>query len=446
MPKTKIAFPETHPNFWANLGPSLVAIGLGLGSGEFILWPYLSVNYGYGILWGALIGITFQVLLNIEIQRFSSVSGENFLQGAMRFSKLFGFWFIFSTLIGFGWPGFSASAGYLLANISDSFAVSPTLLSYAVLIACGGILLAGHSVYERIEKLLKIIIPINFVIILLIFVNYFDFSAFIALLQGFVGRGNNYSFIPSGIDLGILLGAFAYAGSGGNLLLGQSFYVIEKKLGLSKLSKPKRDEIFVAKEDQTSRKNFIALRNFQISENVLVFGGMGLLMIAMLSYLGPILVSDTTGVSSNISFLIKESSTIQQDLGNLFAKLYLLAGAIALASVQLGVFDLMGRITSFVTTKLLPKTTLRPLTIYRFAVLAQLMFGIIIFSIGLSEPFWLLRLGAILNAGAMAVIGFLTIFLNNTAIPRMYRPNVISNVSIAIISLLYAVFFFIVLF
>jgi len=42
------------------LGPSFVLLGLGLGSGELILWPYLTAHWGLGILWGALLGISFQ--------------------------------------------------------------------------------------------------------------------------------------------------------------------------------------------------------------------------------------------------------------------------------------------------------------------------------------------------------------------------------------------------
>ena len=47
------------------LGPSFIILALGLGSGEVILWPYLVSNYGLGIAWGAILGITFQFFINI---------------------------------------------------------------------------------------------------------------------------------------------------------------------------------------------------------------------------------------------------------------------------------------------------------------------------------------------------------------------------------------------
>ena len=51
------------------LGPSFIILALGLGSGEVILWPYLVSNYGLGVAWGALLGVTFQFFINMEISR-----------------------------------------------------------------------------------------------------------------------------------------------------------------------------------------------------------------------------------------------------------------------------------------------------------------------------------------------------------------------------------------
>ncbi|KKU45341.1 MAG: hypothetical protein UX64_C0031G0012, partial [Microgenomates group bacterium GW2011_GWC2_46_7] len=50
-----------------SIGPSFILLGLALGSGELIMWPYLVSQYGLGIIWGGLVGITFQYFLNTEI-------------------------------------------------------------------------------------------------------------------------------------------------------------------------------------------------------------------------------------------------------------------------------------------------------------------------------------------------------------------------------------------
>ncbi|MCL4354658.1 Nramp family divalent metal transporter, partial [Patescibacteria group bacterium] len=50
------------------IGPSFIILGLGLGSGEIILWPYLTSHFGMGIIWGAVLGLTFQFFMNMEIE------------------------------------------------------------------------------------------------------------------------------------------------------------------------------------------------------------------------------------------------------------------------------------------------------------------------------------------------------------------------------------------
>ena len=81
------------------IGPSFVILALGLGSGEIILWPYLSSNYGLGIVWGAVLGITFQFFINMEIERYTLVKGESVFVGIAKFFKWATFWFIFHLLV-----------------------------------------------------------------------------------------------------------------------------------------------------------------------------------------------------------------------------------------------------------------------------------------------------------------------------------------------------------
>ena len=58
----------TPPKFSKMVGPSFIMLGMGLGSGELIMWPYMAANYGLGIIWAAVIGITFQFFINMEIK------------------------------------------------------------------------------------------------------------------------------------------------------------------------------------------------------------------------------------------------------------------------------------------------------------------------------------------------------------------------------------------
>src|SRR3972149_11577540 len=114
-PLTKKDFPEAPP-LKKLIGPSFIILAAGLGSGELILWPYLSVNFGLGLIWAAVIGITFQFFINMEIERYTLVTGESIFVGLTRkFGRLIPFWFIFTTLVPWMWPGIIASSATVFA-------------------------------------------------------------------------------------------------------------------------------------------------------------------------------------------------------------------------------------------------------------------------------------------------------------------------------------------
>src|SRR4030067_1285982 len=82
------------------IGPSFIILGMGLGSGELVLWPYLSSNFGLGIIWAAILGITFQFFINMEIERYTLATGESIFVGlARKFGRFAPVWVISPKLI-----------------------------------------------------------------------------------------------------------------------------------------------------------------------------------------------------------------------------------------------------------------------------------------------------------------------------------------------------------
>ena len=79
--------PEPPKQLWRLIGPGIVGAGVGLASGEFILWPYISSQVGLIFLWGALLGVVVQWFLNMEIERYTLATGETALTGFNRFWK-----------------------------------------------------------------------------------------------------------------------------------------------------------------------------------------------------------------------------------------------------------------------------------------------------------------------------------------------------------------------
>ena len=80
------------PPFKKLIGPSFIILGLGLGSGEIILWPYLTSNFGLGLVWAIVIGITMQFFPNLwreHLRRLRPlVTSLTFLVHSLHFFRL----------------------------------------------------------------------------------------------------------------------------------------------------------------------------------------------------------------------------------------------------------------------------------------------------------------------------------------------------------------------
>lgn len=214
------------------LGPSFIILGLGLGSGEVILWPYLSSNYGLGLIWGALLGITIQFLINMEVERYALVNGESIFVGFARLLKLLPAWFIISTFLGFGWPGIGLASAQVLGTI---FGVDDLKwIGLAVFLGIGIILSVGKVLYTTVETIQKYLIGIGVPFIFLLTLYIATTADFAALGRGLIGQGDGFTFLPQDLMLVTFLGALAYSGAGGNLNLAQSFYVRDKGYGMGK--------------------------------------------------------------------------------------------------------------------------------------------------------------------------------------------------------------------
>jgi hypothetical protein len=70
LPQVEIReMPEPPASMWRIIGPGIVGAGVGLASGEFILWPYISSQVGLVFLWGALVGVIVQWFLDSRRRR-----------------------------------------------------------------------------------------------------------------------------------------------------------------------------------------------------------------------------------------------------------------------------------------------------------------------------------------------------------------------------------------
>lgn len=423
------------PSFWKILGPSFIFLGLSLGSGELIMWPYLTANYGLGILWGAMLGITFQFFMNMEIERYALVYGESVFVGFRQLWRLWPVWFIFSTFIAWGLPGFSAAGSQLL---NQMFGLgNETLVAVCLLLLVGLILSIGKTLYRTMEVFQKTIILVGTPFILLLVFLLTRVADWQGTAIGLAGVGPDYYFLPAGISLMSFLGAFAYAGAGGNLNLAQSYYIKEKGYGMGAFAQ-KIKSLF-AREGSAARlegatfpknkKNYSEFKKWWKIvnlEHLFVFWFLGLLTIVLLAVLSYSLVYQRGGAGEGISFLFLEAKIIGQQLTPIFGFAFLLLGFMMLYSTQVAVLESTSRIISENFFLLLKgKSKAGGVNLSRgfyLALWGQILFGVAVLLLGFREPRFLLTLAAVINAFCMFIHLGLTYVLNRKTMPVPLRP------------------------
>lgn len=454
MSEQKKSFPAPIP-FRKLIGPSFIILALGLGSGEVILWPYLASNYGLGIAWGAIVGITFQYFINMEIERYALVRGESVFVGIEKYWRLAPYWFILSTFAGFGLPGIIASSAQVFSSLFgfESF----RWIAILFLVATGLILSSGKTVYGLMERLTKTVILVGVPLVFLVTVWLSTHADWAALLGGMAGRGNGYVFFPEGIALATFLAAFAYSGAGGNLNLTQSIYVKEKGYGMGKyatklagLFRHDGIEQEIRLEGIASSQNAQDKRNFAVwwrrisLEHALVFWLIGGVSILLLMLLAAVTTNGLYGNGHGIQFVINEGIAIGQRLSPAIGSGFLLVVSILLFQTQLGVLDSTSRIMAENAAMARMRRTgskkIALSKIYFFFLWAQIAFGIVLFLFGISEPKTLLVLGACLNAVAMFVHIGLVGVLNYRSIPKCFQPSKLRRLLLIAIFLFFGFF------
>src|SRR5262245_49323395 len=66
------------------VGPGVIALGVSIGSGEFLLGPAAFVQHGLSLLWVVLVAIALQTIFNTEVIRYTLAIGEPVFAGFMR--------------------------------------------------------------------------------------------------------------------------------------------------------------------------------------------------------------------------------------------------------------------------------------------------------------------------------------------------------------------------
>jgi Ninjurin len=142
------------------IGPSLIALGISIGSGEWLLGPQAVGTYGFvGIGWVILISALLQTFYNIECSRYVMATGEVPVVGWGRVPPGWMLWVplsVFLVLFAFIAGGWAASAGqgmYALVHgeIPAADAEEPRLWAIGLLVLVFIITAAARRISRSLE-------------------------------------------------------------------------------------------------------------------------------------------------------------------------------------------------------------------------------------------------------------------------------------------------------
>lgn len=443
------------PSLWHTIGPSFILLGLALGSGELILWPYLAANWGLGLLWGGLLGISLQFVLNTEVMRYSLTWGESVFVGFKRLSVFIPLWYIISTFIPWSLPGFSSASSEILVSLFPW--LSEWVVTLSLLVLTGVLLSAGKTLYKTMEIFQKTIIFIGLPFMVLLTFWLSSRQDWVELAWGLIGRGDGYWFFPEGVALASFVGAFAYSGAGGNLNLAQSYYIKEKGFGMGKYM-TKITSLFSgqakisALEGQTftmtpqNKRLWSQWWKLVVTEHFLVFWTLGFVAICVLAVLAKVTVFGQAA-EQGLAFLYVESAAIGARTIPFIGTFFLLVSAVTLFSTQVGVLESSSRIISENILLLFARSgsKVNASLWFYLALWGQIVFGAGIYFLGIQEPRFLLTLGAVLNAAAMMMSFIFLFWLNKVRLHKEFQPGSIRRMLMAIAVAFFAFFLVITL-
>jgi len=411
------------------VGPSVLLLAGAIGSGEFVLWPYISTQVGLTLVWLVVIGVTTQYFLNMEIERYTLATGETAVTGFTRLWKPWGVLFIIMAVGAWMWPGWATGG---TTTLSFAFGFSADAIPYVtigVLVLIGAVLTASPVVYRTVEKIQFFMVALIVVFIVYAAVALLGGDGYASLGRGFV----EVQEIPgafSDIPIAVLMGAVAFAGAGGVMNLVQSNWVRDKGLGMGarlpkvvspftgeEIAAPTTGYFFRRTDDNMRRWRAwwkVCDREQQLT--FLLIGGVCLLVFMTLAFV-------TVGVGGDaeqFDFIQLQGEALSADYGSWLSTFFWLIGSVVLFSTNLTVLDMVGRLTADVlkTGALRDSERWSESKLYFITVWAMILFGSLILLSGIDQPLVLLVIASALNGVVMFIYSMLLLKLNRGVLPR----------------------------
>jgi hypothetical protein len=404
------------------VGPSVILIGVGIASGEYILFPFIASQAGLVFLWAAVVGILMQFFINMEIERYTLATGETAVGGFMRMWKGWGFVLAVGAILATIWPGWATSAATV-----TTFAFGggdPNTIAIAGLIAIGATLTASPVVYQTVERLefLKIGAVLFFLVVAL-------FAAITATAYEDTAKiVTSFGTFPSEISIAILVGALAAAGAGGANNLVQSNWIRDKGFGMGSYvprivspitgqeeAAPDSERLSFPQDEHNLARWRVWWKRANLEQFVsfALIGAITIITFSLVAY-STVYQNPDLPDSSGFDFISLESQVLDDKVGDWFGTLFLAIGAVSLFAAALGIVDYVARLLADVVHVGYSRDRggWSESRLYFTVVWSMVVIGSAILLLGFDQPLVLLTISTVLGGAIMFVYSCLLLITN----------------------------------
>jgi Mn2+/Fe2+ NRAMP family transporter len=430
VPYRDLPEPRSLKNY---LGASVIIAATALGSGELILWPYITSQVGLALVWLSVVGITMQFFLNMEIERYTLVTGETAVTGFSRMWLPWGIVFICGAVLPNIVPGWASTGATEFTFIFGLPSSTVPLVTTLFLISIGLAVTLSPVIYQTLEKVQAVMVALILLFaVAAIFIATNGGAWADVVTEAPQGAANLGGYIEE-LGAASLFGAIVFAGAGGANNLCQSNYVRDKGMGMGvhipNIVSPITGEEVAApslgymvpytEENEQRWKRWWRVAN---QEHLLTFWGIGAFFLVAFS----VLVFSTLGVQENIgedlAFIQDEGAALGETVGPWFQTAFYIAGFLVLFSTNIGVVDYVGRLVgdSLKVTFLKESQFWSESKIYITIVWLMITVGSLIIWTG-AEPVLLLVISATGGGFVMAFYSVLLIILNSRTLPEFVK-------------------------
>ncbi|MFV2090068.1 MAG: Nramp family divalent metal transporter [Pseudomonadales bacterium] len=342
--------PDREIGFWKLTGPGAIMIGLAIGSGEMVLWPWITAKFGTEMMWAAALGVFLQLFINIEVGRWAVATGESPFTGFARVSRLWVFFFISLLLVGAFLPGMGRAVGTSLRILFfGEHGPGADWMWTALVIAIALLILFGPKrIYTTVEKSVLSMVLFIVVGMVVVAISVGTLDDMFSMFRGILNFGHLR--FDEDFTVSRFFGAFVFAGIGGLGNLYYAYYLRDKGVGMGKripmLLNPLREaqrgnsEIgYLYPESVANADRFKAWFKFVITDSV-VFFWLANTFTMFLFMFGALVVLYPAGIVPEESTIIWDLALILESTMGIWGRyLFLVIGIAAFFSSVLAGID-----------------------------------------------------------------------------------------------------------